>query len=84
MKISTVKIKKAVLSNLPYVFLFWFFDKVGESYRTEPGSDTLRKLMGCIIALDSSLSRPVPSFAPFDLLTGLTGAVIIYCIVLYS
>ena len=30
---TTDKIKKYVLPYLPYVLVFWFFDKCGEAYR---------------------------------------------------
>jgi type IV secretion system protein VirD4 len=82
--IDTAKIKQYVLPNLPYVFLFWLFNKCGESYRIAEGGDTLHKLIGGIANLNVTLSRPFPSFIPFDLLIGLIGAVAVYLTVLYK
>ena len=82
--ISTAKIKQYVLPNLPYVFLFWLFCKVGESVRSAPGDDMLRKIMYGVANLNASFSNPLPSFNPTDLLVGLIGAAAIYLAVLYK
>ena len=81
---NTTNIKKYVLPYLPYVFLFWLFSKCGEAYRVSPGSDVLRKLMNAIANLNIAMSRPLPSFNPFDLLVGLIGAAALFCIVSYK
>ncbi|MCL2035047.1 MAG: type IV secretory system conjugative DNA transfer family protein [Oscillospiraceae bacterium] len=78
---TTVKIKKIVIPNLPYAMLFWFFMKCGEAYRLSPGKDIFHKLMDCIGNLNVVLSRPMPSFDPFDLCIGLIGAAGAYFIV---
>ena len=35
--------------NLPYLFVFWFFSKIGTAYRIAPGTDFGTKLMGCLL-----------------------------------
>jgi type IV secretion system protein VirD4 len=80
---TTDKIKKYVLPNLPYAMMFWLFSKCGESYRLSTQSDALRKLMDAIANLNTALARPLPSFHPFDLLVGLVGAAAIYGFVWY-
>ena len=42
------KIRKYVLPNLPYFFVFWFFSKIGTAYRIAPGADFGTKLMGML------------------------------------
>ena len=42
------KIRKYVLPNLPYLFVFWFFSKIGTAYRIAPGTDFGTKLMGML------------------------------------
>jgi len=79
---SSKNIKKYIMPNLPYVFVFWFFNKVGEAYRIAEGTDTLRRIMGSMTTLSKAMSNPLPSFNPYDLLIGITGAVII-CAVVY-
>ena len=42
------KIRKYVLPNLPYLFVFWFFSKIGTAYRIAPGTDFGTKLVGML------------------------------------
>ena len=35
------KIRKYVLPNLPYLFVFWFFSKIGTAYRIAPDTDSV-------------------------------------------
>ena len=42
------QLKKYLLPNLPYLFVFWFFSKVGTAYRTAPGNVFAEKLMGML------------------------------------
>ncbi|MCL2516928.1 MAG: type IV secretory system conjugative DNA transfer family protein [Oscillospiraceae bacterium] len=81
---NTDKIKKFVLPNLPYVMLFWFFGKMGESYRLTPGSDVLKKMMGSLTGLNIAMAKPLPSFDPFDILVGLAGTAIVFLFVWYK
>ena len=80
---STDKIRKHLLPNLPYAMLFWFFGKIGEAYRLTPGDDVIKKLMGSMTGLSTVMAKPLPSLVPFDLLIGLTGAAAIYIFVWY-
>ena len=82
--INTANIKQYVLPNLPYAFLFWLFNKAGEAVRTAPGSDMLQKVMHGVGNLNVTLSKPMPSFNPQDLLIGLIGAAAVFCFVLYK
>ena len=73
-----IDIKKLLILNFPYVFIFWFFNRVGEGYRLAEGADMIAKGMGAISSLGEIISRnPLPSFHPQDLLVGLIGAVCI-------
>jgi type IV secretion system protein VirD4 len=81
---NTKQLKRFVLPNLPYVFLFWMFCKVGEAYRLAPGADVAHKMMATVSRLNAVMSNPMPSFNPFDLLVGLIGAAAVYGFVLYK
>ena len=81
---TTSKIKKHILPNFPYFVMFWFFNKCGEAYRVSAEPDTLRKLMDAVANLGNIISRPLPSFNPFDLLVGLIGAAAIFGLVWYK
>ena len=71
-------VKKFLILNFPYVFMLWFFDKVGQGYRLAAGADMVTKVMGAVSGLGEIISHnPLPSFHPQDLLVGLIGAICI-------
>jgi type IV secretion system protein VirD4 len=76
--IDAKKIKRFALPTLPYVFLWWFFAKVGEAYRLSPGRDTLQKLIGTVSALNTAFANPLPALNPFDMAVGLIGAAAVF------
>jgi len=80
-RMDTQKIKKYVLPNLPYLLIFWFFDKLGMAWRTAAGTNLGEKLAGTLENVSPALSSPAPSFHPQDLLVGLTGAAVIFAAV---
>ena len=82
--IDANKIKRCVLPNLPYAFLWWFFCKVGEAYRISPGADTLRKLISTVSSLNAAFAHPLPALNPFDWTIGLIGAAAVFGAVLYK
>ncbi len=78
-------VKKILLPNLPYVFIFWFFNRVAEGYRLAEGADMVAKAMGAVSGLGAMISKnPLPSFYPRDLLLGAAGAVIIRAVVYFK
>ena len=78
-------VKKILLPNLPYVFIFWFFNRVAEGYRLAEGADMVAKAMGAVSGLGALISKnPLPSFYPRDLLLGTAGAVIIRAVVYFK
>jgi type IV secretion system protein VirD4 len=77
------RIKRLVLPNLPYLFLWWLFDKAGQAVRLSNGRDMLRKIIGGVANLDKAFVKPLPSFVPSDILVGLVGAAAVFGIVLY-
>ena len=78
-------VKKILLPNLPYVFIFWFFNRVAEGCRLAEGADMVAKAMGAVSGLGTLISKnPLPSFHPRDLLFGAAGAVIIRAVVYFK
>lgn len=67
-------IKKLVLLNLPYLFAFYFVDKVAAVFRMAPGTEMIDKLSGGFSNFGSAFANPLPSFHPIDLLVGVAGA----------
>ena len=75
------KIKKYVLPNLPYLFVFWFFSKIGTAYRIAPGADFGTKLMGMLDTFPKVFETYWPGLGGIDLLVGLAGAAGVYLLI---
>ena len=74
-------VKKLVLLNLPYVFAFYFADKIAAVFRLAPGTEFIDKLTNGFAVFGTAFANPLPSFHPIDLLIGIAGAVIIRLVV---
>ena len=72
------KIRKYVLPNLPYLFVFWFFSKLGTAYRIAPGADFGTKLMGMMDTFPVAFENYWPGLGGLDLLVGIAGAAGMY------
>ena len=63
-------IKKLILLNLPYLFAFYFVNKVAVVFRMAPGTEFVDKLTAGFANFSSAFANPLPSFNPMDLLIG--------------
>ena len=70
-------IKKLILLNLPYVFAFYFVDKLAAVFRLAPGTEFIDKLTGGFANFGAAFANPLPSFHPVDLLIGIAGAALL-------
>ena len=75
------KIRKYALPNLPYLFVFWFFSKIGTAYRIAPGADFGTKLMGMLDTFPKAFETYWPGLGGIDLLVGLAGAAGVYLLI---
>lgn len=75
------QLKKYLLPNLPYLFVFWFFSKVGTAYRTAPGNVFAEKLMGMLATFPKAFENYWPGLGGLDLAAGLLGATGMYLLV---
>ena len=75
------KIRKYVLPNLPYLFVFWFFSKIGTAYRIAPGAEFGIKLMGMLDTFPKAFESYWPGLGGIDLLVGLAGAAGVYLLI---
>ena len=64
-------VKKLILLNLPYVFAFYFADKIAAVFRLAPGTEFIDKLTNGFAVFGTAFANPLPSFHPVDLLVGL-------------
>ena len=69
--------KKLILLNLPYVFAFYFADKIAAVFRLAPGAAFIDKLTNGFAVFGSAFANPLPSFHPVDLLIGLSAGVLL-------
>ena len=68
---SKPDVKKLILLNLPYVFAFYFADKIAAVFRLAPGTEFIDKLTNGFAVFGTAFANPLPSFHPVDLLIGL-------------
>ena len=74
---SKPDVKKLILLNLPYVFAFYFADKIAAVFRLAPGTEFIDKLTNGFAVFGTAFANPLPSFHPVDLLIGvLAGALL--------
>ena len=64
-------VKKLILLNLPYVFAFYFADKIAAVFRLAPGTAFIDRLTNGFAVFGTAFANPLPSFHPVDLLIGL-------------
>ena len=70
-------VKKLILLNLPYVFAFYFADKIAAVFRLAPGTEFIDKLTNGFGVFGTAFANPLPSFHPVDLLIGLVAGALL-------
>ena len=70
-------VKKLILLNLPYVFAFYFADKIAAVFRLAPGTAFIDKLTNGFAVFGTAFANPLPSFHPIDLCVGVAAALLI-------
>jgi len=77
----TDKIRKYVLPNLPYLFIFWLCLKLGTAYRLSAGVGFGPKIIGIMKTVGPAFRTIAPGLSGFDWLVGITGAALIRFII---
>ena len=72
---KTDKIRKFLLSNIPYLFIGWAILKISTAYRMAAGADFLTKAMGIGQTIAPAFADLAPGLNPVDWLVGIVGAV---------
>ena len=78
---TKLNMKKLVLLNIPYVFAFYFADKVAFAFRSAAGGDLLSVLSAGMSNLSTAFRNPLPSFNLTDLLIGTAAALLLKLLV---
>ena len=69
--------KRLILLNFPYVFAFYFVDKIAAVFRLAPGTELIDKLTGGFANFGTAFANPLPSFHPVDLLIGVAAGALL-------
>ena len=68
---NTKKLKKVLITALPYILLGLICTNLGEAWRLSEGADAGKRLLSFFSCVYPAFSNPLPSFYPVDLLVGL-------------
>ena len=71
---KTDKIRKYLLSIIPYLFIGWAILKISTAYRMAAGADFLTKVMGIGQTIGPAFADLAPGLNPVDWLVGVVGA----------
>lgn len=66
-----MKLKKLILTNLPYVLVGLACTNLGEAWRMAEGGNASEKILGLFGAIPAAFGNPLPSFHALDLCVGL-------------
>ena len=72
-----MKMKKLVLTNLPYVLFVYPFGKLAEAFRLAPGTGLSEKILSIGDGFRQAFASVLPAFHPIDIIVGIAGAVVI-------
>ena len=75
------KLKKMLISSVPYVFIALFATKFGQTWRLAGGASLGERLLNLGGGFTEAIQSPLPSFHPLDLLVGVICALFIRLIV---
>ena len=79
----TDKLRKMLISNVPYVFIGLFATKLGQTWRLTEGADIGAKILNIGDGFLSAMQNPLPSFELFDLAIGV-GIAVVLRLIMYS
>ena len=80
---TTDKLRKYVIPNIPYVFVWWAFAQLGEAYRIAAGASFGMKLIGMAKTIGPAFETIAPGHGS-DLLVGLCGAALFRLIIYHK
>ena len=75
------KLKKMLISSVPYGFIALFATKLGQMWRYTDGAELGERILNLGEGFFTAMESPMPSFHPFDLCVGIAAAVIFRLIV---
>lgn len=82
-KIGTVNLSRLLARSIPYLITFYLVEKEAWLYRHCIGGSAFDKVVAVLMNFGLPFEKPMPSFHPYDLLSGLAGALILWAVVAY-
>lgn len=70
-------LKKLLILNLPFLFIWYFADKISWLYRMVDAKNAGMKIYGCMMYFKSAFKNPLPSIHPVDMLVGVVVALLL-------
>jgi type IV secretion system protein VirD4 len=83
-RVRNGKIKKYIVPNIPYLFILWFFLKLGTAYRIAAGANAYTKFIAMMKTVSTAFQDITPGLNAFDWLIGIPGAVLIRLYISYT
>ena len=80
-ELSMIDKKKLFIKLVPYIFIYYIFNKIGKMYRGFPKDNFFITLYQMLLNLENLFKPPFPSFHPKDIAFGIIGALAVYLIV---
>src|SRR5690625_4483911 len=80
-ELSMIDKKKLFIKLVPYIFIYYIFNKIGKMYREFLKDNFFITLYQMFLHLENLFKPPFPSFHPKDIEFGAIGALVIYLIV---
>ena len=84
MQIDTKKLKKIILTNLPYVIFAYAGNKLAFAYRTAEGAGFQEKLLPFLNNLGTAFADILPSFNVYDIVMGIIAAVVMRIVMYFK
>lgn len=78
---SLIDKKKLLIKIIPYIFIFYTFNKLGEMYRRLQTDNFFITIYQMLLKIGELFNPPLPSFQTRDIGVGLVGSMVIYLIV---
>ena len=82
-KIGPVNYTRLLTQSIPYIIMFYLVDKEAWLYRNCIGGSSFDKVVAVLMNFGLPFQKPMPSFHPYDLLSGFAGALILWAVVAY-
>ena len=76
--------RKKIIMWIPYIILFYFVDKGAWLYRHCVGGTAVQRFGVMMVNYRLAFTNVLPSFHLYDLLVGITGALLIWAVVYFK